>query len=352
MTFYQELQLNQAGSKAYIASFQDPREKLKHIGIYIFKIILNIAFSVAFITGFTLLFGPENGITGLVVLLCVQLFRFSDLGIRASHGAAGILILFGIFAVGPKLASLVPTGWAFCVNLVCIFFILLLGCHNIKLCNHSILVLSYLLLQGYDVSGHAYRMRLAGLLAGGIATAVVLYHNHRKAVCPCTLQSIFQSFSLSSERTRWQLRFAFGLSSVLLIAALLGLSKAVWAGIAAMSVFLPARDALVSRVKFRAPANLLGSALFLALYFLLPKSAHAWLGIIGGFAQGLSATYGWQTAFNTIGALSIAAPVLGVPGAIFYRVINNALGSVYVWLFDPLFDRLLLLVHRRKARGC
>ena len=123
MTFYQELQLNQAGSKAYIASFQDPREKLKHIGIYIFKIILNIAFSVAFITGFTLLFGPENGITGLVVLLCVQLFRFSDLGIRASHGAAGILILFGIFAVGPKLASLVPTGWAFCVNLVCIFFI-------------------------------------------------------------------------------------------------------------------------------------------------------------------------------------------------------------------------------------
>ena len=49
MTFYQELQLNQAGSKSYIASFKDPKEKWRHIGIYLFKIFLNIAFCTAFI---------------------------------------------------------------------------------------------------------------------------------------------------------------------------------------------------------------------------------------------------------------------------------------------------------------
>ena len=31
MNFYQELQLNQAGSKSYIASFKNPKDKCKHI---------------------------------------------------------------------------------------------------------------------------------------------------------------------------------------------------------------------------------------------------------------------------------------------------------------------------------
>ena len=31
MTFYQELQLNQAGSKSYIASFKNPKDKIKDI---------------------------------------------------------------------------------------------------------------------------------------------------------------------------------------------------------------------------------------------------------------------------------------------------------------------------------
>ena len=44
MTFYQELQLNQSGSKEYVASFKDPKEKLKHMGIYLFKILQKIAF--------------------------------------------------------------------------------------------------------------------------------------------------------------------------------------------------------------------------------------------------------------------------------------------------------------------
>ena len=33
MTFYQELQLDQVGSKSYIASITDPKEKRKHIAI-------------------------------------------------------------------------------------------------------------------------------------------------------------------------------------------------------------------------------------------------------------------------------------------------------------------------------
>ena len=37
MNFYQELQLNQAGSKSYIASFKNPKDKCKHIAVYLFN---------------------------------------------------------------------------------------------------------------------------------------------------------------------------------------------------------------------------------------------------------------------------------------------------------------------------
>ena len=74
MNFYQELQLNQAGSKSYIASFKNPKDKCKHIAVYLSKIALVVAFCVSFVTLFSVLFGNENSIAGVVVLLCV-LFR-------------------------------------------------------------------------------------------------------------------------------------------------------------------------------------------------------------------------------------------------------------------------------------
>ena len=37
MTLYQELQLNQAGSKQLIRNTQDKKEKARHIAVYLFK---------------------------------------------------------------------------------------------------------------------------------------------------------------------------------------------------------------------------------------------------------------------------------------------------------------------------
>ena len=93
MNFYQELQLNQAGSKSYIASFKNPKDKCKHIAVYLFKIALVVAFCVSFVTLFSVLFGNENSIAGVVVLLCVLAVRYSDLGIQNSQGTLGILLV-------------------------------------------------------------------------------------------------------------------------------------------------------------------------------------------------------------------------------------------------------------------
>ena len=99
MTFYQELQLNQAGSKALIRNIKDPKEKWKHIFIYLFKILLTVAFCVVFVTIYTKVFGEENSIVGVVVLLAVMVFRNADLGIKNSHGVLLLAIIYGILSL-------------------------------------------------------------------------------------------------------------------------------------------------------------------------------------------------------------------------------------------------------------
>lgn len=64
-------------------------------------------------------------------------------------------------------------------------------------------------------------------------------------------------------------------------------------------------------------------------------------GVIGGIGVGLSATYGCQAVFNTFGALSIAVGILGLPGAVFFRIFNNFFGAVYGVLFERGFGRIL-----------
>ena len=68
MTFYQELQLNQAGSKKMLKTSETRREKAYHTLVYLVKIALTMIFCFGFVTVFSILFGNENSIVGVVVL--------------------------------------------------------------------------------------------------------------------------------------------------------------------------------------------------------------------------------------------------------------------------------------------
>lgn len=337
MTFYQELQLNQAGSKNLIRNLTDRGEQFKHIAIYLFKVLLTVAFCVVFVTWYTALFGSDNSIVGVVVLLCVMVFRYADLGIHTPHAVLTIFGIFGILAVGPRLSNMCSPWAAFFINALCIFLLMLFGCHNVILSNHSTFVLGYLLLMGYDVSGNAYSMRLAGLALGAVITAFVLYHNHCRIQYKRTVWDIFREFDLYSARTSWQLCLSFGVASSMLIANLFHIPRVMWIGIAVMSVLVPFRKDQMERVKYRAPGNILGGLLFLILYTVLPESTHAYIGMIGGIGVGLSVSYGWQTVFNSLGAISIAVGLFGLPGAILLRIFNNLFGSLYAVLFERIF---------------
>lgn len=57
--------------------------------------------------------------------------------------------------------------------------LMILGCHNVIMSNHSTFVLGYLLLQGYDVTGEEYSMRVISLLIGMAICMAVFYKNQR-----------------------------------------------------------------------------------------------------------------------------------------------------------------------------
>lgn len=344
MTFYQELQLSSTGSKQLIRNTTDKKEKRRHILIYNFKVYLVMAFCVAVVTLYSKITGNDNSVVGVTVLLAVLVLRQADFGIRTSHGLLSIAGIFCILIAGPRLSNMVSPVPAFFVNAISILLLMILGCHNVIMYNHSTFVLGYLLLMGYDVTGKAYLLRVEGLLAGMFFCMVVFYKNQKNRPYRRTFLDLFREFDLHSARGRWYLRLTLIVSSAMLIMSLLGLPRAMWAGIACMSVCLPFEKDMVKRAKERGVFNLVGSLIFLGLYLILPADLHSMLGLIGGIGVGYSARYPWQTVFNTFGALSIASGVFGITGAVILRIGLNAAAALYTvaagWLFDRVFNRL------------
>lgn len=141
MTFYQELQLSSAGSKQLIHKTTNPQEKRRHILVYNFKVYLVMAFCVAVVSLFSRFLGSENSVVGVTVLLAVLVLRQADFGIRTTHGLGVIALLFAILMTGPRLANMLPPLAAFPVHLTCILLLMILGCHNVIMYNHSTFVL-------------------------------------------------------------------------------------------------------------------------------------------------------------------------------------------------------------------
>ena len=173
MTFYQELQLSSVGSKQLIKNTADPKEKRRHILIYNFKVYLVMAFCVAVVTLYTNLTGSGNSVVGVTVLLAVLVLRQADFGIKTTHGLVSIMGIFAILMIAPRFANTLNPIGAFAVNTAAILLLMILGCHNVIMYNHSTFVLGYLLLLGYDVTGAEYIKRVEGLAVGMVLCMII-----------------------------------------------------------------------------------------------------------------------------------------------------------------------------------
>ena len=348
MTFYQELQLSSTGSKQLIKNTKDPKERRRHILIYNFKVYLVMAFCVAVVSLYSKLIGSENSVVGVTVLLAVLVLRQADFGIKTTHGLFSIAGIFGLLMVAPRIANMCSPFPAFLVNVIAILLLMILGCHNVIMYNHSTFVLGYLLLLGYDVTGAEYIKRVEGLAVGMILCMVIFYKNQKNRPYRRTFLDLFREFDLQSARGRWYLKLTLIVSTAMLGMNLLGLPRAMWAGIACMSVCLPFTEDCVARSGKRWQFNIVGCVFFIVLYLILPESMYPYIGMIGGIGVGYSAGYAWQTVFNTFGALSIASGLFGMPMAVALRIGANVFGALYTVLCNKVIDKLTVAFSEKR----
>ena len=348
MTFYKELQLNAAQSKSVIKDSKTKKEKFYHIAVYIFKVIITVLFAIAAIMLFTTFCGDENRMAGVVVLLSVLLFRNINLEIKMSHSFLSLFIIYAVLIFAPHLANLangVHPLAALPVHLISIFVIAFLGCRNLNTFNQFVLVLGYLLLYGYDVSGKSYLLRIAGMSVGLSLVMLIYFVKHKGNLPDATLKNLFKEFNIRSRRTSWQIKLTLALSTLLTFAELVGLKRGMWAGIAAMSVLVPLVKDIPKRAARRTIGNIAGGAVFTAIYCILPESVVQLVGIFGGLGTGFSAKYKWQSMFNSLGAMSMAVVALGsLQEAVLYRIVNNVVGAVYGILFGLVFHKIGALI--------
>ena len=99
---------------------------------------------------------------------------------------------------------------------------------------------------------------------------IIFYKNQKNRPYRRKFSHLFQEFNIHSARSRWYIKLTFIVSSAMFIMSLLGLPRAMWAGIACMSVCLPFTNDCVARSGKRWMFNIVGGLLFVVLYTVLP----------------------------------------------------------------------------------
>ena len=143
-----------AGSKELLRKSETAQERRYHALVYLAKVAITMLFCFAFVSVFSILFGNENSVVGVVVLLVLN--GIPQCGFLGSHTGQSTLLLALFFvdmAVFPHLAQQAAPLPALLLNVAALAFLVIFGCHNPFMYNQSTLVLGYLLLYGYDVSG-------------------------------------------------------------------------------------------------------------------------------------------------------------------------------------------------------
>lgn len=338
MSFYEAMQLGASQLKPLIQKTEDQNLKKKYKRALVTKNFLCILFCMAIVMSFSMLFGEENSIVGVVTVIALMTFRFSNFNFNTIGATIAMLGVFIVLIIGPYTAVNVHPIWGSIINFVCIMGIMIVCCDNIQLANQSTLVLSYLLLYGYEVSSfEGYKRRIVALICGGLIVSIIFYCKQRKLVFEKKFIDILQSVDFGTEKTRWQFKLALGVSLGMLIGELIHIPRVMWIGFTIMSILQPTIEKIEFRTKKRPPYVILGCILFGISYLILPEGFRGYIGMLGGVMVGFSATYEWQTSFNCFGALAAAVPSFGLSGAIILRIINNLFGAVYSKCFDNLF---------------
>ena len=309
MGFYQSLQLDPFILKQKIREATSRKEKRMYICSLFLRSLFIVLFAICFIIFITTLFESTHK-PYAVVLFCMLM---------------GVLIHF-----------------------ILLSSILLATASDPKMGNASLYGFSYLFIVyslPKDLLNKDFFTQTGSLLFLFFCWfSVILYRKHREKNRG---KSLFRKNFLKdiySQQKIWMLSYAFGISLLIVAGEYVPFQRLMWAGFAFSSIV--SSYGLMSigfkeRAVDRIIGSLIGCALFIGISQFIP---FVWVGILGGLALGICSTYRYKTIFNCFGALTIAASLFGVPGAVTIRIFENilgvCLGIMYIGVTEILIRKI------------
>lgn len=344
MRFYDALQLDPAVLKAKIRTSESAGERRRLWIAMAMRSLLIVMFAILCISPAANVFGAENNPMA-VALFCILLgVRFVDFNYCIKDSMINLAIIFLLLLFAPVVADYVHPLLAVFIHFAAFFAILIMGADRPEFGNGGLFGFAYVFLTGNPVTGALFWKRFALTGIGYLICGAIFLAKHRNKNRNIPFRQIISRFDMSTEKSRWQLRMALGVSLVLTLGNCLQIQRFMWIGFACAALLstYPYSVSIKQRYIHRVAGVVAGSALFFVIYQLTPDSLHSMLGPLGGICLGFCADYRFKTGFNCFGALMMAAGLYGVGNAAALRVVNNVAGLSFavavIWLYQKLVE--------------
>ncbi|WP_276903889.1 FUSC family protein [Faecalibaculum rodentium] len=344
MSFYQMMQLDPASNRKLRADASPETIRKLRLAM-VARSALIVLFAIVFIGVMSTWFGAENSSMAVSIFCILLASRFVGFGYRISDSLLCMGLSFFLLLTGPVLALLPhELFWALAIDFVSLLAIIVMTCENPGLGNGGLYTFAYIFLSGNPVRGDAFMQRAWLTVLGFALCGFVLWHNHRDQNRDRTFVSILRGFSLRSYKCQWQLRLAFGVSLLLALFSTLDMTRFMWAGFACGSLLadVEVESHIHEKLRDRLLGAVIGSVAFWLIWSVLPVNLEPLLGPVGGMCLGLCAEYRHKTMLNCFGALSLAAGMYGLQGAVLLRIIMTLLGILFAILFFYVYDHFVM----------
>lgn len=299
------------------------------------------ALCVIFVKTYIYLFGKENNIISIVLLIGLMVFCQCDLGFNVKQATASLFFMYMLITFASKISLINPYLGIF-INLFSILSILILGAYIPEMENHTNILMSYIFCQGYNVAGETFKLRTISLVIGSIAIALIYYYSHKKNKYNKRIKDVLLELKGDVERIHWYIRITVSLTSVMFIGDVINMPRTMWISLTILSLTKFKKN----DTKYRAVNRILGAVAgiiaFIVIYTSISNDGIKDIIMMTvGFLAMFPKSYPIKTAFNAFNALVASLLFFSENMAIALRIITNIFGIVFAVIFNIVMFKVL-----------
>lgn len=318
----------------------------------IFLNLLQLMFIMLFVGIFSQIFGSNNSLTWVCILIGTMMYWYMDIGIDKRQAPFIIVLMFLLTGISNRIALINPI-LGFVINFITIFLIMYIPSAKPEYKAYIPFILCYIFDQSNQAIGNDFATRMASLFIGGIMVAVIYYFKHRKSEENYnTIQYALKHINITSNRFIIAIKMAIGVSIAMLIGTLFGLKRTMWISMSVMSLTQIDFEHTQKRFISRIISTVIGSFAFALLFqVLIPAKYDVLVTIILNYIYTFIKDYKYQIIFITVNSISSASALFDTSTAIELRIMLIIFGCVLGYVINRINFRKYLVLLKRNLKS-